>query len=239
MQYLHACPSLDAHSNFQPDSSSDPSKRLQRCAFETCNKPSLESFLSSETREDSSRSPAVCSRCSKAFCVTHREPNNHACSTPDLPSATRKKNEAAQALLAKHFPPTARTSSSSTPAVRPTKQPTNPKKAAQLRQVQLMKMRHRAQPADPRDKDKPVPLEQKLFVLVRTETSSEDIPFWFRKITIAGKALDLLSAQLKISGTPTSPLHLVVEAGEESKVLRNDQPLGEQIEDGQILMITK
>lgn len=67
---LHACPSLDAHSNFQPDSSSDPSKRLQRCAFETCNKPSLESFLSSETREDSSRSPAVCSRCSKAFCVT-------------------------------------------------------------------------------------------------------------------------------------------------------------------------
>lgn len=112
----------------------------------------------------------------------HREPNNHACSTPDLPSATRKKNEAAQALLAKHFPPTARTSSSSTPAVRPTKQPTNPKKAAQLRQVQLMKMRHRAQPADPRDKDKPVPLEQKLFVLVRTETSSEDIPFWFRKV---------------------------------------------------------
>lgn len=58
----------------------------------------------------------------------------------------------------------------------------NPKKQALMRQVELMKMRHRAQPGDPKDKDKSVPLDQKLHVKVHVETKDYEKIFWFRKV---------------------------------------------------------
>lgn len=50
-----------------------------------------------------------------------------------------------------------------------------------------MKMRHRAQPADPRDKDNAVPLDQKLHVLVRAEGSKDENPYWIRKVGICSR----------------------------------------------------
>ena len=87
-------------------------------------------------------------------------------------------------MLAQIFP--AKAASSSTPSVPVKKKPltsSNPKKAAQIRQVELMKMRHRAQPADPKDKDKNVPIGEKLYVKVSAENKDEKL-FWFQKVRI-------------------------------------------------------
>lgn len=46
-----------------------------------------------------------------------------------------------------------------------------------------MKMRHKAQPADPKDKGKHVPVDQRLHVKVSLE-ADEDVQnwFWFQKV---------------------------------------------------------
>ncbi len=48
-----------------------------------------------------------------------------------------------------------------------------------------MKMRHRAQPGDPRDKDKHVAVDQKLHLKVYIEEHEGDERFfWFRKVSL-------------------------------------------------------
>ncbi|KAI0075822.1 hypothetical protein K474DRAFT_1663820 [Panus rudis PR-1116 ss-1] len=227
------------------------SSTLQKCAAEGCKKPSLEAFVSDSTRENTSsrRSAALCPRCKQAFCASHREPPSHSCKAEE--TSAPPKNEAARALLEKHFPGTRATASSdsstalTTPASGPSSntlpsassstKSLNPKKAAQLRQVQLMKMRHKAEAGDPKDIGKAVPLDQKLFVLVRTHDSTESKPFWFRKTTGTGKALDLLVDHFRVSRA--TPIHLVKATADSSVTLRNDLTLAEQVEDGAELTI--
>lgn len=78
-------------------------------------------------------------------------------------------------------------SPSPAPAKAAKKPPTNPKKAAQLRQVALMKMRHQAQAIDPRDKTRTVPIEQRLHIKVRARdaagTMGKESVFWFLAVS--------------------------------------------------------
>ena len=60
----HQCSSLSANTG----SSSVSTEKLERCALDKCNKPSLESFISDRSA-DANRSPALCSHCQKSFCV--------------------------------------------------------------------------------------------------------------------------------------------------------------------------
>ena len=62
---------------------------------------------------------------------------------------------------------------------------TDPKKVAQLQKVEFMKMRHRAVPADPRDKPGSVGIDQRLHVRVSHESDPEGAQkiFWFRKVS--------------------------------------------------------
>ena len=62
--------------------------------------------------------------------------------------------------------------------------PTDPKKLAQLQQVELMRMRHRAMPADPKDKPGSVGVDQRLHVKVSRRGDPEGVEkiFWFRKV---------------------------------------------------------
>ena len=108
---------------------------------------------------------------------SHRDPASHACATPL--AAQPVKNEAGRALLAKLD--ASKTTQSVVPAKRKAP-PKDPKKAAQLRQVELMKMRHKAQPADPKDKNKHVPIDQKLHLKVRAEEKNVEKIFWFSKV---------------------------------------------------------
>jgi hypothetical protein len=93
-------------------------------------------------------------------------------------------------LLAKHFSSTATTPAGNT---RPAsgaprrKVPTDPKKLAQFQKVEFMKMRHRAVPADPRDKPGSIGIDQRLHIrLTFNESDPEDATqkiFWFRKVS--------------------------------------------------------
>ena len=121
---------------------------------------------------------------------SHREPTSHGCAAK--PEHTQPvKNEAARAMLAKMFPskPAESGSTSTSPAaVVPAKRkapPTDPKKAAQLRKVELMKLRHKAQPGDPKDKSRSVAIDQKLHVkVIAEEKGDEEKVFWFQKVML-------------------------------------------------------
>jgi len=115
--------------------------------------------------------------------IRHRDASQHACPAPE--PAPPPKNEAAHALLAKHFPNAGAASSNRATAATTTtrKLPTDPKKLAQLQQVELMRMRHRAVPADPKDKPGSVGVDQRLHVKVSRRGDCEGVEkiFWFRK----------------------------------------------------------
>lgn len=97
-----------------------------------------------------------------------------------------------------------------------------------------MKMRHKAVPADPKDKPASVPATARLHVRVRVEDSEDEKIFWLKKTTVAGKALDLLAAALKVK--MSSPTGLFVDRVDVQK-LDNSSTLASQVEEGDILRI--
>lgn len=136
-------------------------------------------------------------------CNRHRDASQHACPVPE-PIAP-PKNEAAHALLAKHFSSVSATSTSSSNKTvsasasgsAPTKRkiPTDLKKLAQFQRVEFMKMRHRAVPADPSDKPGSIGIDQRLHVRVSCESDPQAAQkiFWFRKVSIGHLAVFLSS----------------------------------------------
>ncbi|KAI0086668.1 hypothetical protein BDY19DRAFT_995676 [Irpex rosettiformis] len=235
----HACPTL-IQTKDKPTIST-PQQKLQRCAADKCNKPSLEAFVA-DSSDTNGRTPAVCERCKQSFCASHRSPASHSCTAPD-PHLPPPRNEAAKAILAQIFPTRSSSSSSNTSSAVPVKRkaavPANPRKAAQLRQVELMKMRHRAQPADPRDQNRNVPIGERLHVKISAENKDEEKLFWFQKTMATGKALDILAAHLEMSSNK-APLYLCRDNGSEQEgdsVLQNDKLLADQIEDGSSLIL--
>ncbi|TFY53376.1 hypothetical protein EVJ58_g9484 [Rhodofomes roseus] len=127
-----------------------------------------------------------------------KDPSSHSCS-PTTP-APPPKNQTARDLLAKNFPTTP--SSSAKPAAR-AKKPAN-------KQIALMQMRRRAQPADPKD-DRPsvnVPVGERLHVELELEgglpgapSTGGQIVYWFRKNIATGRALDVLAGRMGVSTT--------------------------------------
>ncbi|GLB35272.1 putative AN1-like Zinc finger [Lyophyllum shimeji] len=117
------------------------------------------------------------------------------------------------------------------------KVPTDPVKLAQYRKIELMKMRHRASPGDPKDSSTSAPLEERLHVKVVVANGAEKL-FWFRKRTIAGKVLDLLANHFKMKTSNESSLQLAkAVANDDVEVLHNDRPIAEQVEDGDQLVV--
>ena len=115
----------------------------------------------------------------------HREPSTHSCilSADTSKDPLPEKNAAAKALLAKHFGPSP-TPGDPTGARSSAPKPSNPKKEEQLRKVAAMKMRHQAQPGDPKDTATSVPMGQRLHLKVsRTGAVGSERVFWFRKVT--------------------------------------------------------
>lgn len=94
------------------------------------------------------------------------------------------------------------------------KPPTDPVKFVQWQKVQTMRMRHRAMPADPKDKTASLPPDQRLHV--RIGVAETEHIFWLRKVchfsinrspyvtrsfktVVTGRALDLIAKQLKLT----------------------------------------
>ncbi|KAJ2917633.1 hypothetical protein MD484_g2764, partial [Candolleomyces efflorescens] len=222
---LHLCAAIH---EYDPSQSSGLAK-LRRCDFEGCNKSSLFAFTAEPERE-------TCDKCRKAFCVDHRYPDTHICIPvePDNPSAS---SSSARALLEKNFGSKLSSSSKNkTLSLSKKKVPTDPVKLAQYQKVQLMKMRHSAVPADPKDKGVSLPPDQRLTMNVMYEQTEKS--FWFRKSMSTGKAVDLLSTQFKAASS-SNPVQLLSSdpTGEITKPLRNDLPLAEQAQDGGTLLL--
>ncbi|EPS97041.1 hypothetical protein FOMPIDRAFT_1037970 [Fomitopsis schrenkii] len=202
----------------------------EKCAKADCSRPSLESAVR-EGDGGQERTPARCLGCGSCFCAYHREPASHSCA-PAIPAAP-PKNEAARQLLAKNFP-----SSVAKPALRV-------KKSAN-KQVAIMQMRRRAQPADPKD-DRPsvnVPISDRLHVEVEVEDglaggSRADSPkvFWLRKTIGTGRALDSLAGRMGVS--TASPLQLLKVTTTGDVVLRNDVALSDQVEDADRIRLSR
>jgi len=154
--------------------------------------------------------------------------------------AATSRNETARGLLAKNFPSTARvTKNVPGQAVRgPAKVPIDPVKLAHHQKVELIKMRHRAVPGDPKDRQASLPLDGRIHVKVTVDSKTERF-FWFRKTIGTGKALDLLMSNLGISGDscPVQLLKLSPTKAEEWTVCQNSEPLETQVEDGCTVMI--
>jgi len=103
--------------------------------------------------------------------------------------------------------------------------------------MEVMKMRHRAIPGDPKDKAASLSPDQRLHVKVLVTEQDERI-FWFRKTVVTGRALDLLVVQLKLHFPGNQAVMLCKLNGEEDPIpLQNDQLLVNQVEDGSLLVI--
>lgn len=59
----------------------------------------------------------------------------------------------------------------------------NPKNAAKIKAVEMMKMRRKAEPANPRDGAASVPMDERLFVTVSSNGAAEKV-LWVRKVSI-------------------------------------------------------
>jgi hypothetical protein len=180
-----------------------------------------------------------------ALCISrHRHADSHSCAGSLIPIP---KNEIARNLLAKHFGAAVKTTAPSGSAAarlaasaKPVKVPTDPAKLESFLRVQRMKMRHRAVPGEP--KVASAPLEERLYISVDPGAGKDPKVFWFRKTIVTGRALDLLSSAFGLPSSSTHPISLtltVVKDGfTEYKTLQNQQELGEQVEDGSIILIS-
>ena len=151
---------------------------IQRCGVHGCNKPSLRIF--------NRNTDETCSLCHQSFCpeyvlisrtgfathfrTSHRFPELHKCS-----SIIEKKSDN---MTIKNVSSSVRNSSLATP--RKHKPPRDPAKLAQWQKVELMKMRHRAVPGDPKDRNTSILPDQRHHVKVVID-NAEKI-FWFRKV---------------------------------------------------------
>ncbi|CDO69045.1 hypothetical protein BN946_scf184834.g52 [Trametes cinnabarina] len=228
----HDCPLLVRSDSSDAASSS----KLQRCAYSSCNKPSLEAYLA-DPQDAVDRTPARCSGCHQAFCAEHREPKAHSCVPSEPTEPVPQKNAAAKALLAKHFGPSPGSSSKAPPRLS-----TNPKKLAQQRQLAVMKMRHKAQPADPKDTAASVSIDQRLHAFVRKagEDPAAERVLWFRKVSsisfLPVRSLEVFRMPI----SDTQPLKLLYVNDEHTAVsLRTDQALVDQIPDGATLLLSR
>jgi len=202
-----------------------PFHNLQRCAINTCSKPSL-----NVSNSNDSDFKNACPQCRRSFCAVHRHPSSHSCQVVDAPKSQRSAS--ARALLAKNFPTSSRKKAA---PQRTTNIPTEPIKLARHRKAELIRMRHRAAPGNPVDNSY-TPQDQRLHLRLQIDEQTEKV-FWFCKTTVTGKVLDCLASHVESAVSP--PLRLLkVSAVQESKcVLRNDRAIVDNIEDGELLVI--
>ncbi|KAG8787939.1 hypothetical protein FRC15_007000 [Serendipita sp. 397] len=212
----HQCPSGDLPE--ASESSSSVNKR-HKCAVPDC----ITSTFSFLDAEEGSNSGSRCSDCHSLFCLTHRHQSTHACPKAIIADTkvSKSKQLAAQAIAQVK-------ASSSTQRAAPSVH--SPVKSAKLKQIELMKMRRKAEPANPRD-GSDLPMEERIYVKVTFE--SKDKVLWIKKDVVCGRALDLFSAKL---GVHISPLQLTLPDG---TILKTNELLATQIEDAADLIIER
>ncbi|KAG8993653.1 hypothetical protein FRB90_000643, partial [Tulasnella sp. 427] len=236
----------------------------KKCELKGCEKPSLDSAANVKTLDgtvaEGGGVPAVCDGCGGAFCVTYvqGEPKAHKC-IPKTAVVTEDKNATAKALLAKAFPKSATASSAASPptgsetsdvvqqegsgnSMPPMPKSKDPAKEAQLRKVELMKMRQKAVPVESQftRSGSTVPsVDNRRFFNARDAGApgNPSVAYWATKDVIAGKVLDRLVTLLKVASNADGYKLEVQGANVERKNAELSRPIGEQMEDGDTLVV--
>ncbi|KAH7103786.1 hypothetical protein BKA62DRAFT_742232 [Auriculariales sp. MPI-PUGE-AT-0066] len=228
----------------------EPSQKLARCALESCDKPSLDSL--------STATSVLCDGCKLAFCAYHREPSSHNC-VPIQQEREEPKNAEARALLERYFrdiPKQSGSSAQSTVARTP-KPPTDPTKLARYEALELMKLRHRAKPADPKDLNVPQPDRVHVRVNQIGRPAADNKLLWFKKVCIptpergdlvahystqsisTGRAVDLCAALFNLNRSAPLALFAVTSSADSQTLdrLPNDKALADLVFDGTNLIL--
>ncbi|KZO95786.1 hypothetical protein CALVIDRAFT_152506 [Calocera viscosa TUFC12733] len=239
----HALPHEHGCASLATTSAANASQYVaaRRCDFSGCSHKAMLGNI----HADGEDAVVKCQACKGAFCVTHRTPSSHACSSTSAAKAPAAPSRAQQ-LLAKNFPSSS--VAPKTPATR--RPPTDPAKLKQYLAVQLMKMRHSAKPADEKDAKASVAVGDRLHARVKvTGQDAREEVLWFRKTMPVGRALDILASRFKLphepgSSDPTRTVSLAVPSaeakGEEtSPALDLNKPLDGQVPDGGELWLVR
>lgn len=206
------------------------------CQVDECDRPALFNAGTSTAGEEG----WSCEACRGAYCISHRHADAHNCvPISSAPSSEDKKAEA-QALLSKLFPDVKPKPGSSSGA---RSKPTDPVKAAKVRAIELMRMKHKAIPGDPahaRGSTVPVANKVHLRVVYVPSTTKIEKVLWFVKSVVTGKAVDLAAKALGVSRQDGLAITFVRGRETDAPVeLRNDLELGAQVEDGEEVQLVK
>lgn len=207
----HQCPASLSHSEVTVNPVVN--KRVP-CSFPECNAPTL--FF-----DDNNTSASHCPHCERVFCLSHRHATKHNCPKIDAPSSSSVSKSQ---TLAQKAIENAKQSSSSAQSKTRTLTP-------KMKTVELMKMRRKADAANPRDIAADIPMDQRFFALVSYGSTEKTL--WVQNNVVAGKALDLFASKL---GASNSPLALKSTGGE---VLQLNLLLSEQVESPANLVIER
>ena len=116
---------------------------------------------------------------------SHRHMQSHSCTGLTV-EKDDTKHGAARAIFAQKFLASSTPTSHTPVVVRQRRNlPPDLQKLAQLQKVNLMKLRHKAVPGDPKDRGSMVPVDQRLHIIARLEIigqSAKEITLWFRKV---------------------------------------------------------
>lgn len=188
----HDCTSLVT---IDQDVQSRNKDRSGRCSFTKCNRQNLSSFGSTSNNIGNS---AECTGCSFSFCAvcvsesslgdlplssqlcySHRFPSAHSC--PGVADGQPSdRTDTARELLLKNFSASKIVPSVQKPRILTTK---DPKKLAQIQKVELMKMRQKAQPGDPKTGSSSIPIPERHYILAKSDAENDSFrPFWFIKV---------------------------------------------------------
>ncbi|KAH7341102.1 hypothetical protein B0J17DRAFT_654178 [Rhizoctonia solani] len=223
LQFCKTHAQRDDHACTAPGDALPTTSSTERvgCEVEQCDRPGLVSFKQ-DGKEWS------CNTCRGVYCVSHRHTDAHNCVPVVSGEPGADKKTEAQALLNKLFPNV----KSQGGASRPVKKPTDPAKAAKLRAIELMRMKHKAVAADPRSSAQP---GDKVYLKVVWGTS--DKVLWFVKRMVTGRAVDLAARILGVSREDERGM--IFTPGETDGALKNEMELGAQVEDGDTVRLVK
>lgn len=90
------------------------------------------------------------------------------------------RTQTARELFLKNFSASKNAPSVQKPRISTTK---DPKKLAQIQKVELMKMRQKAQPGDPKTGSSLIPIPERHYILAKSDAENDSFrPFWFIKV---------------------------------------------------------
>ncbi|CAG8500238.1 1496_t:CDS:2 [Ambispora leptoticha] len=192
----------------------------------------------------------ICDGCGEMFCLKHRYPASHQCSSLNVASEAKAKRRAkAEEIKAQYLRASkaavvnskSKTTSTKSSLVNLTTNPINEKpKKKSSKIVEVMKLKAKAQG------DQSIPHDSRVYLYVHfpRDSNVSTKPLFFNKNWTIGKVLDRIAIAGKISNTNNrltfgDPNFLLLYNKETGQLLEMDKKLGDLIESGGELLLER